>query len=217
MSGDETHVPQGRKAHWENVYATKPDDSVSWFEDRPQVSVALIEGSTNAREAAIDIGGGASRMPEALLSLGFSDVACLDLSAEALAVARKRLGAEAGRIRWIVADVTAWVPDREYDLWHDRAAFHFLTDPADQARYVSAMRQALAPGAVAIIGTFATDGAERCSGLPVARHDGASLAAILGDDFELLSERRYDHNTPAGAVQKFQFSTFRKSKAAEVA
>lgn len=200
-----------RQLHWENVYSTKPDDSVSWFEDSPRVSIALIEAATTARGAAIDIGGGASRMPEALLDMGFADVVCLDLSAEALTIARERLGGDAGRVRWIVSDVTTWVPDRLYDVWHDRAAFHFLTDSADQAGYAAALRKALGPGGVAIIGTFAPDGPERCSGLPVVRHDGASIDAILGGEFELLFERLHGHRTPTGAVQKFQFSVFRKT------
>ena len=199
-----------RQSHWENVYTTKADRSVSWFEDSPAFSVALIEAAAPARGAAIDIGGGASRMPEALLALGFADVACLDLSAAALGVARGRMGDKADRVRWIVADITRWQPDRSYDLWHDRAVFHFLTSPQDQARYAAALHQGLAPGGIAIIGTFAPDGPERCSGLPVMRHDAQSLSAIFGPGFALLSEQRHDHHTPGGAVQKFQFSTFRR-------
>lgn len=199
-----------RKAHWEQVYTTKADDSVSWFEENPEFSVALIKTACPARGSAIDIGGGASRMPEALLALGFADVACLDLSAAALDVAQRRMGDAASRVRLIVADITQWTPDRRYDLWHDRAVFHFLTAPHDQARYALTMREALAPGGIAIVGTFAPDGPERCSGLPVMRHDGQSLAATFGAGFELLSETRHDHHTPSGAVQKFQFSIFRR-------
>ncbi|MCL6249769.1 class I SAM-dependent methyltransferase [Altererythrobacter sp. KTW20L] len=203
-------MTEDRKSHWEDVYTTKADDSVSWFEDSPALSVSLITRAAPARGAAIDIGGGGSRMPEALLDLGFTDVACLDLSAAALDVARQRMGEAAGRVRWIVADIAAWQPDRQYDLWHDRAVFHFLTRPEDQAHYAAAVAKGLAPGGIAIIGTFAPDGLERCSGLPVMRHDGHSLSAILGPGFTLLSELRHDHVTPGGMVQKFQFSTFRK-------
>ncbi len=199
-----------RKAHWEGVYTTKADDSVSWFEESPAFSVSLIEAANPARGAAIDIGGGASRMPEALLGLGFAEVACLDLSAAALDVAQQRMGSLGEKIRWIVAEITQWTPDRTYDLWHDRAVFHFLTAPQDQARYAAAINAGVAPGGIAIIGTFAPDGPERCSGLPVMRHDGQSLSAIFGADFSLLSETRHDHHTPGGAVQKFQFSIFRK-------
>jgi SAM-dependent methyltransferase len=199
-----------RRSHWENVYTSKPATEVSWFEETPSLSLVLIEQATDARGAAIDIGGGTSGLSAALVEAGFSDVACLDVSAEAMRIARERLGARGDRVRWIVADVTRWSPDRHYDVWHDRAAFHFLIDPADQARYVSALRNALRPGGVAVIGTFAPDGPVRCSGLPVARHDGESLSAILGDEFLLLSEQRHDHITPGGTVQKFRFSTFRR-------
>lgn len=205
-----TGTTSDRQAHWNEVYASKADDNVSWFEANPTFSIRLIEAANARRGSAVDIGGGASRMPEALLDLGFADVACLDLSTEALQVARRRLGARADHVRWIVSDVTRWQPDRSYDLWHDRAAFHFLTDPADQTRYAQVLDKALVHGSVAIIGTFAPDGPERCSGLPVAQHDGASIAAMLGSGFVLLSERRHDHRTPAGSVQKFQFSSFRK-------
>lgn len=199
-----------RKEHWEQVYTTKSDDSLSWFEESPAFSVSLVEAACPNRGAAIDIGGGASRMPEALLALGFADVTCLDLSAAALEVAQRRMGSAADRVRWIAADITEWTPDRAYDLWHDRAVLHFLTEPRDLARYAAALRAGVAQGGVAIIGTFAPDGPERCSGLPVMRHDGASLAAMLGDGFVLLDEVRHDHHTPGGALQKFQYSTFRK-------
>lgn len=200
-----------RQSHWNTVYATKADDSVSWFEEAPALSIRLIRQATEARGSAIDIGGGASRLPEALLDLGFADVTCLDLSAEAQRIARARLGERGGRVRWIVADVTGWTPDRRHDVWHDRAALHFLTEPADQARYAAAVANGVASGGIAVIGTFAPDGPERCSGLPVRRHDSASLSALLGEGFKLLSEERHEHRTPGGAIQKFQFSTFRRS------
>lgn len=199
-----------RWSHWDNVYATRPEDSVSWFEEWPHLSVRLIAQATDARGSAIDIGGGASRLPDALLDLGFDDVASLDLSGEGLKIARDRLGARASRVRGIVADISRWSPDREYDVWHDRAAFHFLTDAGDQARYAAALCAGLAPGGIAIIGTFAPDGPERCSGLPVAQHDGQSLSAIFGDGVTLLSEQRHEHRTPANSCQTFQFSTFRR-------
>ncbi|MGL3822253.1 class I SAM-dependent methyltransferase [Sphingopyxis sp. R3-92] len=200
-----------RSDYWNTIYATKPDNSVSWFEEAPALSLRLIEQATDARGPVIDVGGGASRLPEALLDLGFADVACLDLSAEGQRIARGRLGERGNRVRWIVANVVRWIPDRRYDVWHDRAAFHFLIEPTEQARYAATLDEALAPGGVAVIGTFAPDGPEHCSGLPVVRHDGASLAAILGDGFALLSEERHAHRTPAGSIQKFQFSTFRRN------
>lgn len=199
-----------RADHWQNVYATKADDSVSWFEPSPALSVDLI-GQTGIRCASvIDIGGGASRLVDALVSNGPRDVAVLDLSANALDIAKSRLGTAANAVEWIVGDVTKWQPSARYDIWHDRAAFHFLNAPNDQAAYARAVHAALKPGGVAIIGTFALDGPERCSGLPVTRHDAASVGKILGPDFTPVREERYHHRTPGGAVQKFQFSSLQK-------
>jgi SAM-dependent methyltransferase len=199
-----------RQSHWENVYSTRQENEVSWFEDTPELSVSLLqEAGLSPAMAVIDIGGGASRLVDALLARGQDHVSVLDLSAAALATARARIGDDA-KITWIVSDVTQWVPDRAYDLWHDRAAFHFLTAPADQQAYAAILHAALKPGGRAVIGTFAPDGPEKCSGLPVARHDAASLAAVLGPRFLLLATRQHDHATPWGSVQKFQFSTFER-------
>jgi SAM-dependent methyltransferase len=135
----------------------------------------------------------------------------LDLSAAALDSAKARLGEKAAKVRWEVADITKWNPPGSYDLWHDRAAFHFLTDEADQSAYVERVRKAVSPGGHVIIGTFALDGPERCSGLPIVRYDAASLSALLGTEFSLIDTRRHDHATPWDAVQRFQFSTFRRA------
>lgn len=197
--------------HWDNVYATKDAAEVSWFEESPALSLELIAEAYDGRGGVIDVGGGASRLAGALVEAGYAPVAVLDLSANALAVARANLGLKADAVEWIVADVTEWRPASRFNVWHDRAAFHFLTEPAQQRAYAQTLRSALSPGGIAIIGTFAPDGPERCSGLPVARHDAASIAAILGEGFELVSERRHEHRTPGGAVQKFQFSTFRRT------
>lgn len=198
-------------SHWDHVYATKADDSVSWFEPSPAFSLELIEAAGIGLGAVIDIGGGASRLVDALVAKGHARVAVLDLSAQALEIAKARLGVRADGVEWIVGDVTEWVPSSRYDLWHDRAAFHFLTASEDQAAYAKALHSALKSGGVAIIGTFAPDGPEKCSGLPVARHDATSIARIIGPDFTLIDERRHDHTTPGGAVQKFQFNSFRKA------
>lgn len=198
------------KTHWETVYATKQADEVSWFEESPALSLELIEAAHDGHGAVIDIGGGASRLADALLDRGYAAVSVLDLSAKALDVAKARLGIKAEFIHWIVADVTTWRCDRQYDVWHDRAAFHFLNEHKEQAAYAATLRGALKPGGVAIIGTFAPDGPERCSGLPVTRHDASSIMAVLGAGFELIGERRHEHFTPGGSGQKFQFSTFRR-------
>src|SRR5215207_9202003 len=201
-----------RKTHWENVYTAKGEREVSWYQDSPAPSLELIALTGVSRHAAIiDIGGGASRLVDNLLAQGFERLTVLDLSAAALDAAKARLGEKAAIVRWEVADITTWNPPERYDLWHDRAAFHFLTEQADQSAYVARARQALSPGGHLIIGTFALDGPERCSGLPIVRHDSASLSALLGPEFNLIDARRHEHATPWGAVQRFQFSTFRRA------
>jgi len=201
----------GRRNHWEGVYAAKREDQVSWFQETPAISLELIARAGAVQSyAIIDIGGGASRLADCLVARGYQDVTVLDLSAAALAAARARMGDRAGQVTWIAADMTDWQPARSYDIWHDRAAFHFLTLAEDQAAYVIRLRRALRPGGHAIIGTFAPDGPERCSGLAVSRYDAGSLAATLGHGFELVDTIRHEHTTPWGAAQKFQFSTFRR-------
>lgn len=201
-----------RQLHWEKVYTTRGESEVSWFQETPALSLELIELVGAMQDSAIiDIGGGASRLVDHLVSRGFQDLTVLDLSAAALASARSRIGDRANRVTWITADVTLWQPQRSYDVWHDRAAFHFLTEPNDQAAYVARLRRALRVGGHAIIATFAPDGPERCSGLMVRRYDANALAATLGAGFELIDTRRHEHTTPWGAVQKFQFSTFQRS------
>ncbi len=205
----------GRKAHWEahweRIFASKADSEVSWFQADPAPSLeALARIGAGPSAAIIDVGGGASRLVDRLVEQGYADVTVLDLSAAALEAAKARLGEAAGKLSWIVADATAWAPARTFDIWHDRAAFHFVVDPDDQASYVERLRRALRPGGFTIIATFAPDGPERCSGLPVARHDSESLSAALGPDFVLVETQRDAHLTPSGAIQRFQFSAFRR-------
>ena len=200
-----------RSAHWEGVYATKGETEVSWFQESPATSLELIRQAHPDHEAAIiDIGGGASRLVDGLLREGYRSIAVLDLSAHALEATKKRIGPTAANVDWIVADVTTWQPMRSYDVWHDRAAFHFLTEPRDREAYVERLRSAVHPGGQVIIGTFAPDGPEKCSGLPVQRHDSATLAAELGASFELLDTRTETHHTPWNSTQAFQFSRFRR-------
>jgi SAM-dependent methyltransferase len=167
-----------RQNHWEGVYKTKADTEVSWYEDTPELSLALLrEAGLTPEMSVIDIGGGASRLVDALVEFGQAHVSVLDLSRAALETANSRL-VDAARVQWIVSDVTVWTPDRRYDLWHDRAAFHFLTTVADQQAYVRVLAQALKDGGKAVIGTFALDGPEKCSGLPVARYDADGLQGV---------------------------------------
>ena len=202
-----------RQAHWESVYTTKTEKEVSWFEESPTISLDLIRSTGAGLDAPIiDIGGGASRLVDALVDDGFEAVTVLDLSKTALARAKARLGRRGTKVRWIVADVTTWETSETYEVWHDRAAFHFLTEPKDRAAYAERVARAVRPGGQVIIGTFAPDGPERCSGLPVVRHDAASLGEILGSAFELRESRLHAHQTPVGATQRFQFSRFRRTR-----
>ena len=202
---------QSRQSHWENVYATKGEREVSWFQENPAPSLALMaEIGVVPSSAIIDIGGGASRLVDHLLEGGFHVVTVLDLSAAALETAKARLGERADKAHWLVADAATWTPSRTYDVWHDRAAFHFLTDEQDRAGYIGRLRQALKIGGHAIIATFALDGPEKCSGLPVERYDAARLGHTLGSGFKLLRSQRNDHATPWGSHQRFQFSVFQR-------
>jgi len=203
-------IAKDRQSHWENVYTTKSEAEVSWFQETPALSCDLLNfvGATRT-SSIIDIGGGASRLVDSLVAQGYENVTVLDLSEAALAAAKARIGDKKDQVTWIVCDVTIWEPVATYDVWHDRAAFHFLTDPADQTAYIARLRLALRPGGHAIIGTFALNGPEKCSGLPVIRYSAESLGKTLGPGFVLVDERINEHLTPWGAMQKFQFSTFR--------
>jgi SAM-dependent methyltransferase len=194
------------RRHWDEAYVQKGETGVSWFEETPTVSLDLIKALPGPKDSLIDVGGGASRLAAHALRLGFGHVAVLDLSAEAIARSQAAMGSEADRVEWIVADVTTWEPERRYDVWHDRAAFHFLTDKADRAAYVETLDAALSDAGHAIIATFALDGPERCSGLPVQRYSPETLAATLSPRFTLVNSVRHEHRTPWGSTQAFQFS-----------
>jgi SAM-dependent methyltransferase len=203
---------ENRQAHWDEVYTSKSENAVSWFQESPALSLELIKlaGATSA-SAIVDIGGGASRVVDGLIANGFEHATVIDLSEAALASAKKRLGPNARHIKWVTADVTKWEPSEDYDIWHDRAAFHFLTEGADRIAYTRRLKTALRSGGHFIIGTFALDGPERCSGLPVIRYDAAGLSAEIGPEFELIATRPHEHITPRGATQRFQFSAFRRT------
>jgi SAM-dependent methyltransferase len=202
---------ESRQAHWQNVYTKKSENEVSWFQENPAPSLELIgQVGATSTSAIIDIGGGASRLVDNLVELDFENVTVLDLSEAALEAAKDRLGGRATRVQWIVADATVWEPREAYDIWHDRAAFHFLTEERDRAAYIARLEGALKVGGHAIIATFALDGPERCSGLAVVRYDPASLGQTLGRTFQLVDTRQHAHATPWGSNQSFQFSVFRR-------
>jgi len=198
-----------QKEHWNQVYQTKAPDDVSWFQTRPAISLKLIEAAGIGKdEGIIDVGGGASVLVDFLLDAGFTKLAMLDISAAALQHAKQRLGARAGKIEWFEADVTAFNPPHRFNLWHDRAVFHFLTDKADRQKYVQTLKRTLAPDGHIIIATFAIDGPLKCSGLDVARHDAQSISAELGAGFELLEQVDETHFTPWSSEQKFSYFRF---------
>lgn len=199
--------------HWDAVYQGRGETAVSWFSERPEPSLSLVLEFSGPGDPVIDVGGGASRLVDALLAEGYADLTVLDLSGAALDIARTRLGARAAKVRWLHGDATVWRPVRRYGLWHDRAVFHFLTSPADRKAYVEAMAGAVAGGGHAIISTFADDGPERCSGLEVVRYAPETLAAeieaIAPGAFRPVRALRHAHVTPGGATQRFQTSVFR--------
>jgi methyltransferase family protein len=199
------------KQHWDTVYATKGERDVSWFEPSPVVSLAMIEAAGLRRDTCvIDIGGGESRLVDALIERGVTCVAVLDVAREVLLRAQTRLGPNASEVAWIQADVTGAWSWKDADIWHDRAVFHFLTERADRDRYKARLAEMLKQGGSAIIATFALDGPQKCSGLPVVRYSSESLASELGDGFTLVDSRCHPHTTSFGATQAFQYSRFKR-------
>ena len=200
-----------RRDHWNDIYRTKAPDNVSWYQRRPELSLALIAASGIGKDAGvIDIGGGTSVLVDHLLDLGYTNLAVLDWSGAALSISRSRLGARATAIEWFEANVTSFDPPHRYGLWHDRAVFHFLTDAGDRAAYVATLRKTLQPNGTIIIATFAPEGPPKCSGLDVVRYDEQSIAAELGDEFELHEVRRETHVTPWPTEQRFNYFRFQR-------
>jgi SAM-dependent methyltransferase len=188
--------------HWNDRYRSVGSTAVSWYEPTPTVSLELLDQlGVTAERSVIDVGGGASALVDHLLERGHTDLAVLDLSKIALDEARGRL-VEPASMTWIEADVVAWDPPRQWDVWHDRAVLHFLIDDEDRATYVEVLRQAVTPGGAFVIGTFAEDGPTECSSLPVRRQSADELVELLGD-VNVIERRRHVHHTPGGADQPF--------------
>lgn len=198
---------QNPQDHWENVYKTKQSDAVSWFQEHATQSLNIIRSTGESIDAnLIDVGGGASTLVDDLLNSGFKNVTVLDLSASALSVARDRLGAAARSVTWIAGDIRSVVlPEQKYDVWHDRAVFHFLTDPVDRTAYIQQVMKSVRPGGHVIVATFAPDGPEQCSGLPVVRYSPGELHQEFGPRFELVEHMSEEHKTPWGSVQHFVY------------
>lgn len=207
MPGDLTD----REAHWNRVYSTKAANSVSWYRPRLDVSLELLELAGLAPGArVIDVGGGASTLVDDLLDRGIEDVTVLDVAAEGLAVAQRRLGERGRTVRWLATDLLrADLPADAFDLWHDRAVLHFLTDPSDAARYASQATRAVRSGGHAVIAGFAPDGPERCSGLPVTRRSASDIARIMGPHWTIIEQRAEQHATPGGTLQSFVYALLR--------
>jgi trans-aconitate methyltransferase len=202
--------PEARTAHWESVYGRNPVEGVSWFQPEAVVSLELIDVlGIGVDDAVIDVGGGASVLVDALLRRGCTDLTVLDIADAALRTSRDRVGADAP-VRWLVHDLLTWEPERRYDLWHDRAVLHFLSG-AEVDIYRDRLHRSIAPGGSVIVATFAPDGPEQCSGLPVTRYSADDLFATLGSGFSLVDTRREVHTTPGGVEQPFTWVAARRS------
>lgn len=201
------------KNHWESVYSNKPSSTVSWYQAHATVSLRLIQACVPGPEARIlDVGGGASTLVDDLLLSGYQNLSVLDLSGEALAIARARLKQRAESVIWYEGDVTRFaLPEASVDLWHDRAVFHFLVDAADRRTYLAQLSRSVKPGGHVIIATFAPDGPLQCSGLPVQRYSAQDLHAEFGSAFELINHLDEHHVTPGGSRQHFVYCHFRLS------
>jgi hypothetical protein len=200
---------ENRRSHWNNLYATKTANEVSWTQATPQTSLGFIRGFGLAKEAPIiDIGGGESRLAEYLLAQGFTNITVLDIAEQALEKAKMRLGKKASMVKWIVSDITEFEPPQHYDLWHDRATFHFLTTPEQIETYLKIAGDNI--DCYLVVGTFSDKGPEKCSGLPVKQYSEAALQQTLARDFKKIECVTEDHITPFKTVQNFTFCSFQK-------
>jgi 2-polyprenyl-3-methyl-5-hydroxy-6-metoxy-1,4-benzoquinol methylase len=201
------------KTHWEHIYQTKESERVSWYQLHPRLSLKYIQNTGASRSAhIIDVGAGASTLVDHLLDDGYQKITVLDISSEALEIAQKRLGQRAKAINWLEADITqVALPKNQFDVWHDRAVFHFLTESQDRQKYVNLVKNAVKPGGHIIVATFANNGPEQCSGLEVSRYNPESLHSEFGKDFELLDSTHEEHQTPFGTEQKFIYCYCRMS------
>jgi SAM-dependent methyltransferase len=200
------------KEHWENIYATKRPDEVSWTEEVPSLSLKLIEDVLNDKtQAVIDVGGGDSNLVDYLQDKGFEDITVLDISGKAIERAKERLGNKADGIKWIESDIKEFIPTRQYAIWHDRAAFHFLTDENDIDNYVKLANNAIADGGYLIIGAFATNGPLKCSGLPITQYSDELFEKAFARYFVKQHCELHEHTTPFNTTQNFIFCVFKKA------
>ncbi len=204
------NIVLGSPEHWDDAYQ-HGDTSRSWYQSHATQSLRMLDHCSVIPEVSIiDVGGGASTLVDALLARGHDDVTVLDISAVGLDTARRRLGQDAARVRWLVTDLLTWRPDRTYEVWHDRALFHFLTAEEVRRQYLRALGDAVAKGGVAVLATFASDGPQQCSGLPVARYSASQVTALFGSGWQHVADDREEHRTPEGALQSFTWAAFRR-------
>ena len=209
MNQDTDKSDFNRQAHWEGVYSKKKSTEVSWYQQHPEHSFELIKATgVDPSASIIDIGGGASTLVDLLLDAGYQNLSVLDIAHGAIEQAKFRLGQLADKVEWLEQDITRFIAEESFDVWHDRAVFHFLTDADDCLSYVEAMSNALNPGGHAIVATFNLDGPEKCSGLDVKRYSPETMSAIFGEGFQLVETKSENHETPGGVSQSFIYCRF---------
>lgn len=201
------------KKHWDRIYQEKDFTEVSWYQKKPQFSIDLIEGLMLSKDASIiDIGGGDSLLVDYLIELGYTNLSVLDISEKAILKAKKRLGENGNGINWIVSDITDFKPNEMYDVWHDRAAFHFLTDSDSINRYKVNLNAVMNKNAFFLIGAFSLSGPSKCSGIPIKQYNSDDLASTFKEGFTLMESKYTVHNTPHNMPQEFCFATFQKKE-----
>ena len=198
--------------HWDAVWERRAPDDVTWFQPHPATSLRLITQVSGFDSGILDVGGGASRLVDHLLDAGYTDVTVLDIAAGGLAAAQQRLGSSAARVKWLVGDVGSVTFDRTFDVWHDRAVFHFLVEPDHRSRYLASLHRALPVDGHLVLATFGPEGPEQCSGLPVRRYGVDSMRETIGDDFDLLAHELEQHVAPSGITQQFLYALFRRAR-----
>ena len=200
-----------KKEHWQNIYETKGMQEVSWFQDVPETSLALIQKVAPEKDAAIiDVGGGDGFLVDELLKLGYTNITVLDISENAVQRAKARLGKSAEKVKWIVTDITDFVPEQQYAVWHDRAVFHFLTTPKDIAKYKTLVTDSIVSQGNFILATFSDEGPNKCSGLEICKYSELDLQKQFEDTFNVVDSFKENHNTPFRTIQNFTFSVFQK-------
>jgi 2-polyprenyl-3-methyl-5-hydroxy-6-metoxy-1,4-benzoquinol methylase len=202
---------ENKKNHWENIYQTKKLEEVSWFEPVPSISLDFLKKFNVPKNAKIiDIGGGDSLFIDHLVGLGYENITVLDISETAINRAKNRLGDKANNIKWIITDITQFSPTEKYDYWHDRAAFHFLTDKAEMNRYIDIAKESIKPSGILILGTFSKKGPKKCSGIEIKQYSKYSLSSKFKDVFSKIKCFYFDHHTPFNTVQNFVFCSFKR-------